>query len=92
MPVIESDICIIGGGITAAMLAERLLELRPGASINVVEAGKRLFDLEQRMEYRKRKCMAGRFYRRSKSSWRHFPDYGCRGFSAALGRDLQPVF
>jgi glucose dehydrogenase len=59
MPVIESDICIIGGGITAAMLAERLLELRPGASINVVEAGKRLFDLEQRMEYRKRSLLYG---------------------------------
>ena len=59
MPVFESDICIIGGGITAAMLAEKLLELRPGVSINVVEAGNRLFDLEHRMEYRKRSLLYG---------------------------------
>jgi glucose dehydrogenase len=59
MPVFESDICIIGGGITAAMLAEKLLELRPGASINVVEAGNRLFDLEHRMEYRRRSLLYG---------------------------------
>ena len=30
MPVHETDICIIGGGITSAMLAQRLSELRPG--------------------------------------------------------------
>ncbi len=54
MPVLESDICIIGGGITAAMLSQKLLELRPGATINVVEAGNRLFDVERRMEYRRR--------------------------------------
>ena len=29
MPVHESDICVIGGGITAAMLIERLAELKP---------------------------------------------------------------
>jgi quinoprotein glucose dehydrogenase len=59
MPVIESDICIIGGGISAAMLSRKLLELRPGASINVVEAGNRLFDLEHRMEYRRRSLLYG---------------------------------
>src|SRR6202000_720764 len=31
----------------------------PGASINVVEAGNRLFDLEHRMEYRKRSLLYG---------------------------------
>ena len=50
----ESDVCIIGGGITAAMLALKLSELRPNLSITVVEAGKRLFDTENRMEYRQR--------------------------------------
>jgi len=50
----ESDVCIIGGGITAAMLAKKLSELRPGVSITIVEAGKRLFDLENRMQYRQR--------------------------------------
>ena len=36
---VESDVCIIGGGISAAMLAQKLSELRPGASISVVDAG-----------------------------------------------------
>lgn len=51
---IESDVCIIGGGISAAMLAQKLPELRPGKSIVVVEAGKRLFDLDKRFEHRQR--------------------------------------
>jgi len=59
MAVLESDICIIGGGISAAMLAQKLLELRPSASINVVEAGRRLFDLEHRMRYRRRSLIYG---------------------------------
>ena len=50
----ESDVCIIGGGISAAMLALKLKELKPEKTITVVEAGRRLFDLENRMEYRKR--------------------------------------
>ncbi len=54
MPVIETDICIIGGGISAAMLAQKLSELRPGKSIAVVEAGKRLFDVENRFRNRQR--------------------------------------
>src|SRR4029077_354126 len=48
------DVCIIGGGVSAAMLALKLSELRPAAAITVVEAGKRLFDLENRMQYRRR--------------------------------------
>ncbi len=50
----ESDVCIIGGGITAAMLSEKLLELRPGLSIAVVEAGNKFFDLAARMQARER--------------------------------------
>ena len=54
MPRYESDVCIVGGGITSAMLAQKLAELRPGIAITVVEAGERLFDLEKRMDYRRR--------------------------------------
>ena len=50
----ESDVCIIGGGISAAMLAQKLSELQPGASIVVVEAGSKLFDFENRTTYRQR--------------------------------------
>jgi quinoprotein glucose dehydrogenase len=53
MPVHESDICIIGGGITAAMLAQKLHQLRPNLSITVVEAGKK-FDFKDRAETRRR--------------------------------------
>jgi glucose dehydrogenase len=59
MPVFESDVCIIGGGITAAMVSKKLLELRPNVSIRVVEAGARLFDLENRMAYRRRNLQYG---------------------------------
>jgi quinoprotein glucose dehydrogenase len=54
MAIHESDVCIIGGGITAAMVAEKLAALRPNLSIIVVEAGKSLFDTENRAEYRRR--------------------------------------
>lgn len=50
----EADIVIIGGGITAAMLAEKLTELQPDRSVIVVEAGQRLFDVENRARYRRR--------------------------------------
>jgi quinoprotein glucose dehydrogenase len=50
----ECDVLLIGGGITAAMVAEKLSELKPGLSIIVVEAGKRLFDFENRVQYRRR--------------------------------------
>ena len=54
MPVIETDVCIIGGGITAAMLAEKLSELRPGLSITIVEAGSGLLDRAARLDARRR--------------------------------------
>jgi glucose dehydrogenase len=50
----ESDICIIGGGISAAMLAQKLHELAPGLAVTVVEAGARIFDVENRGKYRQR--------------------------------------
>jgi quinoprotein glucose dehydrogenase len=59
MPVYESDICIIGGGISSAMLAEKLAELRPGLSITVVEAGRTFFDLNNRFHYRERMIKYG---------------------------------
>mgnify|MGYP003694592117 CR=1 FL=1 len=59
MAVHESDICIIGGGITSAMLAEKLSELRPGASITVVEAGRSIFDAQNRGRYRERAMAYG---------------------------------
>jgi glucose dehydrogenase len=55
----ESDVVIVGGGITAAMVAQRLSERQPGLSIIVIEAGKRLFDAENRFEYRRRNLEYG---------------------------------
>jgi glucose dehydrogenase len=52
--VYDCDVCIIGGGITAAMLSEKLSELRPGLAITVVEAGERIFDFQNRMQNRQR--------------------------------------
>src|SRR6185295_14688747 len=50
----EADVVIIGGGVTGAMMAQKLSELRPAWKIIVVEAGKRLFDNENRFQYRQR--------------------------------------
>jgi quinoprotein glucose dehydrogenase len=47
-------VLIVGGGITAAMVSQKLAELRPTWKIIVVEAGKRLFDADKRFEYRQR--------------------------------------
>jgi choline dehydrogenase-like flavoprotein len=52
--VVESDVLIIGGGITAAMIAEKMSARSPARSIVVVDAGKRLFDFENRFKYRQR--------------------------------------
>lgn len=59
MPVYETDVCIIGAGISAAMLSQKLSELRPGLSIAVVEAGRSIFDLENRFKYRDRMIQYG---------------------------------
>jgi choline dehydrogenase-like flavoprotein len=54
MPRYESDVCIIGSGISAALLAQKLAELSSGLSIIMVEAGKKIFDFENRFKYRQR--------------------------------------
>lgn len=59
MPTIETDVCIVGGGITAAMLAEKLSELRPGLGIVVLEAGNSLFNQATRLEARSRALAYG---------------------------------
>jgi glucose dehydrogenase len=51
--VIESDICIIGSGITAAIIAEKLVEERQ-ARIVVVEAGDETVPLADRAAHRAR--------------------------------------
>ena len=52
--VINADYVIIGGGITGAMVAQKLSEKKRTASIIVVEAGSSLFDFDNRFEYRDR--------------------------------------
>ena len=52
MSVHETDTLIIGGGITSAMLAQKLAELRPGRKITIVEAGRSIFDTQNRGRYR----------------------------------------
>jgi quinoprotein glucose dehydrogenase len=59
MPRHECDVCIVGGGISAALLAQKLTELRPGTSVIVVEAGDRLFDVEKRWRDRQRSLQYG---------------------------------
>jgi glucose dehydrogenase len=59
MPTHETDVCIIGGGITSAMLAQRLAELRGGLRITVVEAGRSIFDVQNRGRYRERAATYG---------------------------------
>lgn len=51
---VTADYVVIGGGITGAMVAQKLSDLKPSASIIVVEAGSSLFDNENRFEYRQR--------------------------------------
>ena len=50
---VESDVCIIGSGITAAMVADRLARTT-NASIVVVEAGDESVPLSQRAATRTR--------------------------------------
>jgi quinoprotein glucose dehydrogenase len=59
MPIHECDVCIIGGGITSAMLAQKLAELRPSLHIAVVEAGRSIFDVQNRGHYRERAIAYG---------------------------------
>ncbi len=50
---VQSDVCIIGGGITGAMMAARLTETTD-LSVTVVEAGSTFFDLADRFAHRQR--------------------------------------
>ena len=95
---IECDVCIVGGGISAALFAEKFSELVPGRRLVVVEAGARLFDLENRMQYRERnlqyrgECMAGRLHRRSSCRRHHLAHDGRRRIGDALGRARESFF
>src|ERR1700732_4479593 len=59
MPRFETDVCIIGGGLSAVFMDLKLSERKPNLSITIVEAGKRLFDAENRMSYRRRSSLYG---------------------------------
>src|SRR5688500_18976707 len=54
MPRYESDVCIIGSGISATLSAQVLSERVPGISIMVVEAGRAFLDQEARRRWRQR--------------------------------------
>src|SRR5262245_14602085 len=51
--VVESDVCVVGGGITAAMVCEKLTESR-NLRVAVVEAGNKIFNFNERSERRRR--------------------------------------
>ena len=40
----ESDVCIIGGGISPVLLAQKLSALRPNLSIRVIQMRERFLD------------------------------------------------
>jgi quinoprotein glucose dehydrogenase len=50
---VECDVVVIGAGISAAMVAEKLSE-QTSASIVIVEAGDKIFNLDERFERRER--------------------------------------
>ena len=72
--VVECDVCVIGAGITAAMVAERLVETRD-IKIVVLEAGEWTTPLAQRMERRRR------FLAYGENPWvrDHIPDQTAHG-------------
>ena len=59
MPRYESDVCIIGSGISATLTAQVLAERLPGISIIVVEAGRAFLDQEARRRWRQRSLEYG---------------------------------
>lgn len=71
--VLETDVCILGAGITSAMVAERLAE-QTDADILVLEAGSEIFNLSERFERR------GRFLAYGENPW---PDDHVRGQAAS---------
>ncbi len=81
--IVETDVLIIGGGITAAMVAEKLTEERD-VSVVVVEAGQHSAPLARRQERRRR------FLDYGENPWTddHLPDQSAEGIisrSMAVG-------
>ena len=60
--VVESDVCIVGSGISAAMVADRLARTT-SASIVVVEAAEETVPLADRLAHRER------FLKHGESPW-----------------------
>ena len=98
MPIHESDVCVIGGGITAAMVIERLAELKPGLTHHRCRG--RPIDLRSReprhlpsTRHRVRRASVARRLHRGSAGQRHdLDDDGGWWTGAALGRRVQPVF
>lgn len=74
---LESDVIVIGAGISAAMVAEKLAE-RSASKILVVEAGNEIFNLDERFERRER------FIRYRENPWPddHIPGQTARGIQS----------
>ena len=94
----ETDVLIIGGGISAALMAEKLAERQPAPSIIVVEAGQKIFDVENRMRRQAadarvwREPVARRHDRRPVWRRNYLADDGGGWICAALGRRDEPLF
>src|SRR5439155_15060271 len=54
MPVVESDVCIIGAGICGVLLAQKLARLKPNARITLLDAGRHGFGPAPSMVRRQR--------------------------------------
>ena len=54
MATYESDVCIVGSGISATLTAQLLSERLPNVSINIVEAGRAFLSQEERRRWRQR--------------------------------------
>ena len=98
MPVHETDICIIGGGITSAMLAAEALRAssrrphhrRRSRPIDLRRAEPR--PLSRPRDGVRRASLARRLHRGSAGRRHHLDDHGGRRAGAALGRRVQSVF
>ena len=56
--VVETDVCVIGAGIVAAMVAEKLADERE-VRVTVIEAGDRIFNYAERLELWRRNLAYG---------------------------------
>ena len=94
----EADVVIIGGGITAAMVAREALELRPQLVRHrrrSRQAAVRLREplrIPQAQSRLRREPVARRLRRRSERARRDLAHDGGRRIGAALGRRLQSLF